>query len=52
MKIGTVTKTVVSKGSKQKFCIQTKRMRETQMVIYKTFMGSIGWLSRTRHELV
>jgi hypothetical protein len=52
MEVGHVTKTVVSKGRKQKKSVLSGRLMDTQMVIYKTFLGKAGWLSRTKHELI
>jgi hypothetical protein len=52
MEIGHVTKTVVSKGRKQKRSVMSSRMHDTQMVVYKTYLGKAGWSSKTKHELV
>jgi len=51
MKIGEVTKQVVSNGSKLKLDSASKRMMRTRMVIYKTYLGAGKFHSRTRHEL-
>lgn len=52
MEIGSTNRIVVSKGKKQKKCSASGRMKDTQMVIYKTYIGHGQYTSQTRHELV
>lgn len=45
-------KHVISKGKRQKRDILTKRLRDTQMVVYLTDIGGGRYHSQTRHELI
>jgi G:T/U-mismatch repair DNA glycosylase len=51
MEIGSQTRTVISKGRKQKRCNASLRMKDTQMVVVKTYVGAGRFKSQTKHEL-
>jgi hypothetical protein len=52
MQIGTTNRIVISKGSKQKKCSASGRLKDTVMVVYKTYHGRDNYSSKTRHELI